>query len=43
MLATFSEPAVKEPDLMRLVLQVAVAALVNLQIVNGVLIADFPI
>ena len=31
MLETFSELAVKEPDLLRLVLQASVAALVNLQ------------
>ena len=36
MLETFSELAVKEPDLMRFVLQAAVAALVNLQSVEGV-------
>ena len=31
MLETFSELAVKEPDLMRLLLQASVAALVNVQ------------
>ena len=31
MLETFSELAVREPDLMRLVLQASVAALVNVQ------------
>lgn len=31
MLETFSELAVKEPDLMRLVLQACVAAMVNVQ------------
>jgi hypothetical protein len=36
MLETFAELAVKEPDLMRLVLQVSVAALVNVQSVNAV-------
>jgi len=36
MLETFSELAVKEPDLMRLVLQASVAALVNVQSVDGV-------
>jgi hypothetical protein len=36
MLETFSELAVKEPDLMRLVPQVSVAALVNLQSVEAV-------
>ena len=36
MLETFSELAVKDPDLMRLVLQVSVAALVNLQSVEVV-------
>jgi hypothetical protein len=35
MLETFSELAVKEPDLMRLVLQTSVAALVNIQAVEG--------
>lgn len=35
-LETFSELAVKEPDLMRLVLQAIVAALVNVQSVEGV-------
>lgn len=35
MLETFSELAVKEPDLMRLVLQASVAALVNIQAVEG--------
>ena len=35
MLETFSELAVKEPDLMRLVLQASVAALVNVQAVEG--------
>ena len=35
MLETFSELAVKEPDLMRLVLQASVAALVNVQSVEG--------
>ena len=34
MLETFSELAVKEPDLMRLVLQASVAALVNVQSVG---------
>lgn len=32
---TFSEPALKEPDLMRLVLQARVAALVNVQSVEA--------
>ena len=36
MLETFSELAVKEPDLMRLVLQASVAALVNGQSVEAV-------
>ena len=36
MLETFSELAVKEPDLMRLVLQASVAALVNVQRVEAV-------
>jgi hypothetical protein len=36
MLATFSELVVKEPDLMRLVLQGSVAALVNVQSVEAV-------
>ena len=36
MLKTFSELAVREPDLMRLVLQAAVAALVNVQSVEAV-------
>ncbi len=36
MLETFSELAMKEPDLMRLVLQASVAALVNLQSVEAV-------
>lgn len=36
MLETFSELAVKEPDLMRLVLQVSVAAVVNVQSVEAV-------
>ena len=36
MLETFSELAVKEPDLMRLVLQASVAALVNAQSVEAV-------
>jgi len=35
MLETFSELAVKEPDLMRLVLQASVAALVNAQSVEA--------
>lgn len=35
MLETFSELAVKEPDLMRLVLQASVAALVNVQSVDA--------
>ena len=35
MLETFSELAVKEPDLMRLVLQVSVAALVNVESVEA--------
>ena len=36
MLETFSELAVKKPDLMRLVLQASVAALVNVQSVEAV-------
>ena len=36
MLETFSELAVREPDLMRLVLQARVAALVNAQSVETV-------
>ena len=36
MLETFSELAVEEPDLMRLVLQASVAALVNVQSVEAV-------
>ena len=36
MLETFSELAVREPDLMRLVLQASVAALVNAQSVEAV-------
>ena len=36
LLETFSELAVKEPDRMRLVLQAAVAALVNAQWVEAV-------
>ncbi len=36
MLETFSELAVNEPDLMRLVLQASVAALVNVQSVEAV-------
>lgn len=36
MLETFSELAVKEPDLMRLVLQASVAAMVNVQSVEAV-------
>ncbi len=36
MLETFSEVAVREPDLMRLVLQASVAALVNVQSVEAV-------
>ena len=36
MLETFSELAVREPDLMRLVVQVSVAALVNTQSVEAV-------
>ncbi len=36
MLETFSELAVKEPDLMRLVLQASVAALVNVQSMEAV-------
>ena len=36
MLETFSELAVKEPDLMRLLLQAAVAAMVTLQSVEAV-------
>jgi hypothetical protein len=35
MLETFSELAVREPDLMRLVLQASVAALVNVQSVEA--------
>jgi hypothetical protein len=35
-LETFSELAVKEPDLMRMVLQASVAALVNVQSVEAV-------
>ena len=35
MLETFSELAVKEPDLMRLVLQASVAALLNVQALDG--------
>ena len=35
MLETFSELAVKEPDMMRLVLQACVAALVNVQSVEA--------
>lgn len=35
MLETFCELAVREPDLMRLVLQASVAALVNIQAVEG--------
>ena len=35
MLETFSELAVSEPDLMRLVLQAGIAALVNVQVVDG--------
>ena len=35
-LETFHELAIKEPDLMRLVLQAAVAALVNVQSVEAV-------
>ncbi len=35
MLETFSELAVKEPDLMRIVLQASVAALVNVQSVEA--------
>ena len=35
MLKTFSELAVREPDLMRLVLQASVAALVNVQSVEA--------
>ena len=35
MLETFSELAVREPDLMRLVLQASVAALVNVQALDG--------
>ena len=35
MLETFSELAVREPDLMRLILQASVAALVNIQAVEG--------
>jgi len=35
MLETFSGQAVKEPDLMRLVLQASVEALVNAQAVDG--------
>jgi hypothetical protein len=36
MLETFSEFAVREPDLMRLVLQASLAALVNVQSVEAV-------
>ena len=36
MLETFSEIAMREPDLMRLVLQACVAALVNVQSVEAV-------
>ena len=36
MLETFSKLAVKEPDLMRLVLQACVAAMVNVQSVEAV-------
>ena len=36
MLETFSELAVKEPDVMRLVLQASVAALVNVQSMEAV-------
>ena len=36
MLETFSELAVREPDLMRLVLQASLAALVNVQSVEAV-------
>ena len=36
MLETFSELAVKEPDLMRLVLQASLAAMVNVQSVEAV-------
>ena len=36
MLETFSELAVREPDLMRLILQACVAALVNVQSVEAV-------
>ena len=36
MLETFSELALKEPDLMRLVSQASVAALVNVQSVEAV-------
>ena len=36
MLDTFSELALKEPDLMRLLLQASVAALVNVQSVEAV-------
>ena len=36
MLDTFSELAMKEPDLMRLVLHASVAALVNVQSVEAV-------
>ncbi len=36
MLETFSELAVKEPDMMRLTLQACVAALVNVQSVEAV-------
>ena len=36
MLETFSELAVREPDLMRLVLSASVAALVNVQSVEAV-------
>ena len=36
MLETFGELAVKEPDLMRIVLQACVAAMVNVQSVEAV-------
>lgn len=36
MLETFSELAVKDPDLMRILLQASVAALVNVQTVEAV-------
>lgn len=36
MLKTFSELALREPDLMRLVLQASVAALVNVQSLEAV-------